>query len=211
VRRNIQTIPSADTIRDTDELRVSVDVTNTGALAGKEVVQLYIGDCESTVFRPVRELKGFEKVFLAPGETKTVSFTLDKRAFAYWNVQLHDWHVESGDFTVEIGASSRHIRLAKTIRVESTVELSVKFTVNSIFLDLMKSPKAMAVLAPLINGVMQSMGMDQAGSDAASAAISKDMAEAMLRYMPLRTVASFSGGQISYDQLCFLVDQINNA
>ena len=73
---------SAESISDTDTLTVSVDVENTGALPGKEVVQLYVGDRESTVFRPVRELKGFEKVSLAPGEIKTVTFTLDKRAFA---------------------------------------------------------------------------------------------------------------------------------
>ncbi|MBQ7868484.1 MAG: glycoside hydrolase family 3 C-terminal domain-containing protein [Clostridia bacterium] len=200
----------AESIKDTDTLKVTVDVTNTGSVAGKEVVQLYVGDCESTVFRPVRELKGFEKVGLAPGETKTVEFELDKRAFAYWNVQLNDWHVETGEFTIEICRSSRDVVLAKKITVESTVELPAHFTVDSIFLDLMKSPKAMAVLKPLIDGVMQAMGMSSE-SDTASSAISKDMMEAMIRYMPLRSAASFSGGQLSYDQLAGMVEMINQA
>jgi len=200
---------SAPAITDQDELIVSVDVTNTGSAAGKEVVQLYVGDRESTVFLPVRELKGFEKIFLAPGETKTVSFTLSKRAFAYWNVQLHDWHVESGEFTIEIGRSSRDIALSAVVSVSSTTEIPVRFTVDSIFDDLMKSPKAMAKLAPLIDGVKESMGFGGNESEAASAAISNEMMEAMIRYMPLRTVASFSGGAMSYDQLNALVDAIN--
>ena len=201
---------SAQSITDQDELTVSVDVTNTGAAAGKEVVQLYVGDRESTVFRPVRELKGFEKIFLEPGETKTVTFTLGKRAFAYWNVQLHDWHVESGVFAIEIGRSSRDIALSCEVSVSGTTEIPVRFTVDSIFDDLMKSPKAMAKLAPLIDGVKRSMGFG-GESETASAAISNEMMEAMIRYMPLRTVGSFSGGAMSYDQLCALVDAINEA
>ena len=75
---------------------MSVDVTNVGKVPGKEVVQLYVADHESTVIRPVRELKGFEKIALEPGETKTVTFTLGKRAFAYWNTEIHDWHGRKG-------------------------------------------------------------------------------------------------------------------
>ena len=201
---------SADSIRDTEQLTVSVDVTNTGTVPGKEVVQLYVGDKVSTVFRPVRELKGFEKVFLAPGETKTVTFTLGKRAFAYWNVQLHDWHVESGEFAIEICRSSRDVALSCTVKVESTVELPQKFTVNSIFEDLMRSPKAMSVLKPLIDGIAAGMGMNADASDAANSAISSAMMEAMIRYMPLRTAASFSGGKLSYEALEQMVEMINN-
>jgi len=200
---------SADAIKDTDVLTVTVDVTNTGSITGKEVIQLYVGDPESSVFRPVRELKGFEKVELVPGETKTVSFQLDKRAFAYWHAELHDWFVESGSFTIEIGRSSRDIVLTKEITVEGTTEAPVRFTVNSIFLDLMKSPKAMAVLKPILDGMAQNFGGGD--SEAASSAVSKDMMEAMLRYMPLRTVASFSGGQLTYDQLSAMVEMINQA
>ena len=83
---------SADRIKDTDSLTVTATVKNTGSRAGKTVVQLYVGDVESTVLRPVRELKGFVKVDLQPGESREVSFILDKRSFAYWNREIHDWH-----------------------------------------------------------------------------------------------------------------------
>ena len=94
-------------IKDTETLTVTVDVTNTGKKAGKEVVQLYVADKESTVIRPVKELRNFAKIELAPGETKNVAFTLDKRAFAYYSVKIHDWHVESGEFDILIGKIGR--------------------------------------------------------------------------------------------------------
>ena len=139
---------SADRIRDTETLEVSLVVTNTGERAGKAVVQLYVGDAESTPIRPVRELKGFAKVPLQPGESQEVSFTLDKRAFAYWNQQINDWHVETGTFTVEAGASSRELPLRAEVEVESTVALPRHYTLDSIFMDVMADPKAKAVLMP---------------------------------------------------------------
>jgi len=199
---------SAEQIKDTDTLTVTVDVTNTGSLAGKEVVQLYVGDKESEVFRPVRELKGFEKVALAPGETKTVTFTLEKRAFAYWNTTIHDWYVESGDFTIEIGRSSRDIVLAKDVHVEGTTQLPRAYTVDSIFMDLMKDEKAMAMLKPMMDGGAH-VTEESNTTEAADEAITKEMAEAMMMYNPLRMAVNF-GGNISYDELAALVDQINN-
>ena len=112
---------SRERITDQESLTATVRVTNTGKRAGKSVVQLYVGDCESSVFRPVRELKGFEKIFLEPGESKDVSFTLDKRSFAYWNTKIHDWHVESGEFRIEIGPSSRDIACCAAVQVDSAV------------------------------------------------------------------------------------------
>ena len=112
-------------IKDTDVLKVSFKVKNVGEVAGAEIAQLYVGDDESTVFRPVKELKGFKKVFLAPGEEQTVTLELGKRAFAYYNVKLHDWHVETGDFTISVGASSRDIRLTSKVNVTSTVEAEI--------------------------------------------------------------------------------------
>ncbi len=197
---------SADSIKDTDEITVSVDVTNTGKVFGKEVVQLYVSDVESTVFRPVRELKGFEKVSLHPGETKTVSFTLSKRAFAYWNTTLNDWHVESGKFLIQIAKSSRDVVLEKEISVESTVTVPVKYDINSIMLDLLDNPRAAAILAPILDGMKKAMGI---GQNDENSAVSDDMMEAMIKYLPLRSVASFSGGASTYDQLLQIVDAIN--
>lgn len=116
---------SADNIKDTDTVTVSFKIKNTGNVDGAEVAQIYVRDNESTVFRPQKELKGFKKVFLKSGEETEVSITLGKRAFAYYNVNIHDWHVETGAFTVCVGSSSRDIKLSSVLNVESTVDAVV--------------------------------------------------------------------------------------
>ncbi len=116
---------SADNIKDTDTVTVSFKIKNTGNVDGAEVAQIYVLDNESTVFRPKKELKGFKKVFLKSGEETEVSLTLGKRAFAYYNVNIHDWHVETGAFTVCVGSSSRDIKLSAVLNVESTVDAVV--------------------------------------------------------------------------------------
>jgi beta-glucosidase len=88
---------------------VSATVTNIGEVAGAEVVQVYVGDLESEVARPVRELKGFAKVTLEPGASTTVTIDLDERAFAYWSQRLGRWAVEAGEFEIAVGSSSRDI------------------------------------------------------------------------------------------------------
>jgi beta-glucosidase len=89
---------------------LTVRVTNTGTRAGAEVVQCYVHDAQATVSRPEQELKGFAKVALDPGESRDVSFALDDRAFAFWDVERHDWTAEPGDFELRVGTSSRDIR-----------------------------------------------------------------------------------------------------
>lgn len=116
---------SADSIKDTDTLTVSFKVKNTGDVDGAEIAQVYVTDNESTIYRPEQELRGFKKVFLKAGEEKEITVELAKRAFAYYNVNIHDWHVESGKFTVKIGASSRDIKLTAEVNVESTVEATI--------------------------------------------------------------------------------------
>lgn len=202
---------SKEHITDQDTLTATVTVTNTGSRAGKTVVQLYVGDPVSSVFRPVRELKGFEKVELQPGESRDVSFTLCKRAFAYWNTQLHDWYVESGDFTIEIGQSSRHIDVSATVQVDSTARLPRHYTMDSIVMDIMADPRAAAAVQPLVNVVMGSLNPgDGQGSDAAREAISEDMNLAMIQYMPLRGVLSFGGGVIDPAAIQALLDSLNS-
>ncbi|MBL7253014.1 glycoside hydrolase family 3 C-terminal domain-containing protein [Actinoplanes sp. LDG1-01] len=98
-------------------VRVSCTVTNTGRVAGREVVQLYVGDPDAAVRRPERELRGFEKVALEPGESTRVVFELSSRDFAYWDVAVDDWRREGGEFTIEVGASSRDPRLRATIEL----------------------------------------------------------------------------------------------
>ena len=97
---------------------VSFSVTNISDIPAKETVQLYVSDVISAVERPKKELKGFKKITLAPGESKQVELDLDYRSFAYYNVSLGDWHVENGDFDILVGSSSRDIRLTERITVE---------------------------------------------------------------------------------------------
>ncbi|MGH8048165.1 MAG: glycoside hydrolase family 3 C-terminal domain-containing protein [Chthoniobacterales bacterium] len=98
---------------------VSVDITNTGKREGEEVVQLYVHDPKPKVDRPVRELKGFEKVALKPGETKTVTFTLTPRDFAYFDVPGAQWKANAGSYDIEVGASSRDIRQKTSLTLDA--------------------------------------------------------------------------------------------
>lgn len=104
---------------ENDEITVSFKVKNTGTVAGAEVAQLYVSDKESTIFRPVKELKGFKKVFLEAGEEKEISIKLGRRAFAFWNVNTNGWCVESGIFEILVGASSADIRLSAEINIKA--------------------------------------------------------------------------------------------
>ncbi len=111
--------------KDVDTVTVSFKLKNTGSVAGAEICQLYVNDKESTVFRPEKELRAFKKVFLEPGEEKTVELELSKRAFAFYNVSINDWYVESGEFDILVGASSRDIRLKATVNVTAAVSAAV--------------------------------------------------------------------------------------
>ncbi len=196
---------STKKLKDTDTLTVSVDVTNTGAIEGKEVVQLYVADKESVVIRPEKELKDFNKVNLKPGETKTVTFTLGKRAFAYYNTQIHDWHVESGEFDILIGQSSKNIVMSETVFVESTVKIPVHYTTDSILMDIMEDEEAGNIVKPILESNMLS-GEEE--TEAANEAITPEMVRAMMDNFPLRSVLSF-GGQVTPEQLQQLVDVLN--
>lgn len=200
---------SASEITDQETLTATVTVKNTGACAGKTVVQLYVGDKVSTVLRPVRELKGFEKVELAPGESKDVSFELDKRAFAYWNTELSDWHVETGEFTIEVGQSSRDIEVCGTVTVNSTVELKKHYTMDSIYMDILEDPKAAQVIKPMLDEMKKAFSSGDDGStDAAKEAVSEEMNMAMIKYMPLRGAMSFGGG-MTQEQMDALLAEMN--
>lgn len=195
-------------MKDTDTVTVSVDVTNTGDRTGKEIVQLYVADKESTVIRPEKELRDFAKVELAPGETKTVSFTLGKRAFAYYNTTIHDWHVETGDFDILIGKSSRDIVLSESVKVESTVKIPFVYTTDTTLGDVMKNPKAYALVKEIFEKTMLTGGSEEERSEAEKEAISDDMNMAMLCYTPLRGPVSF-GSNVSMADIQKLVDQMN--
>ncbi len=107
---------------ENDTLTVSFKLKNTGDVSGYEIAQLYVADKESTIYRPEKELKAFKKVWLNPGEIKEVKLILNKRAFAFYNVNINDWCVESGEFDILVGASSADIKLSATVNVSGTTE-----------------------------------------------------------------------------------------
>jgi len=104
------------------EKEVSITLTNTGGRDGAEVAQLYIGCRDSRIFRPVRELKGFRKVFLQAGESRRVSIPLDNRAFRFWNTCTNRWDIEGADYQIQIGASADDIRLEGSLTVKGTTK-----------------------------------------------------------------------------------------
>ncbi len=105
-------------VKSGEKIEVSLVITNTGKVAGKEVVQLYVGDLKSSLPRPPKELKGFAKVDLEPGQAGTVTFDLNERALAFYDPQKKDWVVEPGKFEVLVGSSSRDIRVKAKFRLE---------------------------------------------------------------------------------------------
>lgn len=113
---------SSDRINDSDTLDVQFKIKNTGKVYGAEVAQIYVSDKESTIFRPEKELRAFKKVFLNPGEEKTVSVELRRRDFAFYNINVNDWSVESGDFDIIVAASSRNIKLVDTVNIKALKE-----------------------------------------------------------------------------------------
>jgi beta-glucosidase len=101
-----------------DTLTVTLDIKNTGPVAGKEVVQLYVSEKVCSMPRPVKELKAFSKVELATGESKTVTMKLGKSAFSYYDPSIHDWKAEPGEFEILVGSSLQDIRLSDTVALQ---------------------------------------------------------------------------------------------
>ena len=108
-----------------ESTKVTFTIKNTGDVAGAEIAQVYVGKPESRVFRAPKELKGFVKVYLEPGEEKKVSVELDDRAFAFWNTATDGWCVESGEYNILVGASSRDIRLEAAVKMKSEDDATI--------------------------------------------------------------------------------------
>ena len=189
---NLQISNTNPTEKDT--ITVSVDVTNTDSVAGKEVVQFYVKDMTASTIRPEKELKGFEKVQLAPGETKTVTMKLDKRSFAWYNTQLQDWYAASGKYEILIGASSRDIRLSETIELSSSQVIPMHIHMNTTLGELFNNPNTKEAAKELTSRYLAAMnGGSDTASQSAAEAITEEMVAAMTDSMPLRSLCSFGG------------------
>lgn len=192
-------------ITGSDTLTVSVDITNTGHVAGKEIVQLYVRDLTDSCRRPDKELKGFEKVALEPGETKTVTITLDKRSFAWYNTEIKDWYAANGTYELLIGASSRDIRLKTQIQMTGSQPLPLHLHLNTTLGELLADERTKEYGARLVNKMTQFFG-GPSSDEAASSAISDEMNNAMALSMPLRNLASF--GLCSKEEIQHTLDEL---
>jgi len=181
---------SANTFQDTNGVTVRVDVTNTGSVAGKEVVQVYVHDHKSTLIRPYKELKGFAKVELQPGQTKTVTLSLDGRAFAYYHPGYRQWVTEDGEFDILIGASSADIRCKQTVTLQSTQKLPSLLNPESTVKEWLADPRGKIVFEPMLEQMKAGMDQSMSGDSDAHEMIGVDMLN-MVMDMPLRDVLYF--------------------
>ena len=177
---------SQPSISDTDDLTVKVDVANTGMMAGKTVIQVYVHDRASDLVRPYKELKGFVKVALQPGETKTVSVTLEPRAFAYYHPGFGQWVTESGEFDILVGQSSADVPLSAAVTVKSAQALTRRLHRFSTMREWFNDTRGAAVLGPLMQEMMAQLPQDM------SEAMSSEAME-WVKDLPLDVMFAFWG------------------
>lgn len=196
---------SKSEINDDEELIVTVNVKNTGKVRGKEIVQLYVNDEQSSVIRPIKELKGFEKVTLVPGEEKKVVFILDKRSFAYYNTDISDWYTEYGKYNIFVGSSSRDIRLKASVYVAPTNKIRVEYTLNSTGGDVMSTETGKELFKEFLKDINAGIN-----SDSDTSKSDEQMALAMYNELPLRAMVSFSDNEnLTREKLNQLVRKLN--
>jgi beta-glucosidase len=169
---------------------VTASVTNTGQRAGAEVVQVYVGDVEASVARPLRELKGFVKVHLEPGETRQVSCDLDERAFAFWSQRLQQWVVESGEFLIAVGSSSRDLVATEAITIDAP-RLSLPLGPDSTLHEWLDDERGRELLTQRDIRLLQDPELIK-----------------VIGTMPMHTLAAFQGMALSHEELNELVAEL---
>jgi beta-glucosidase len=181
---------SSPRFNDQDGLSLSVDVTNAGKFAGKEIVQLYVRDVKSTLKRPQKELKGFAKIELKPGETKTVKLTLDFRSFAYFHPGYGQWIAEDGEFEILVGASSSDIRLQKIVTLETTRRLPSILNRESTVRDWANDPRGWGAVKPVYEQLLARMP-EMFGMESADASDHGVDVNGFVQEMPLLSLLQF--------------------
>ncbi|SDN61261.1 glycoside hydrolase family 3 C-terminal domain-containing protein [Acetanaerobacterium elongatum] len=177
-------------LSDQETLQVSVTVKNTGKRAGSEIVQLYVAPCAvADIVRPIKELKGFEKVKLEPGEQKTVVFTLDKRSFAYYDTDIKDWVAPSGEYTLLAGPSSAELPLKAVVTVHSTTIIPLKITDTTTVGEVLRLSSNPAPLKQLLKRMDAVGDLDDPDALGKSTGL---MRNSMTEYMPLHAMICFS-------------------
>jgi beta-glucosidase len=190
---DLQVTPRGSVAEGTFGAAVTVTVTNTGPVAGAEVVQVYVQDVESTATRPVRELRGFAKVALAPGASESVTIELGQRAFAFWSTQLSRWAVEAGDFVVSVGSSSRDLPLSQTVAVEAP-RLARPLNRDSTLQEWVDDPVGERLIQREV-------------ANGQSAAVLDEELLTVIGTMPMSTLANFEGMSLDHDALDRMTQQ----
>ncbi|MDE6567209.1 MAG: glycoside hydrolase family 3 C-terminal domain-containing protein [Lachnospiraceae bacterium] len=192
---------------DADTITVSVDVRNVGQRAGAEIVQLYVHNPDGEEIRPEKELRNFVKVFLEPGESKTVTMELNGRAFSYYHTEIHDWYAEDGEYEILIGASSRDIRLKQSIRITSTKQIPFVAGDTTTWADVKLFAKDPSVLDH-IQEVSGFTNENRINDDSLGAGADEMMAN-MFADTPLHSILSFSGKELKYEDIQDAIRKIN--
>ena len=170
---------------------------NTGETFGSEVVQVYVGPAPSAVRRPTRELVGFAKVHLEPGESHTVEIELDRRAFAFWDVDRHGWWVEPGTYTVEVARSAADVESKQSVTLDGDSERPEPLTLDSTVGEWFGHP----IVGP---AMMQAMMANATPEQLAAADESANMLK-MVESMPMVQFARFPGVEIPDEALDQLI------
>ena len=194
--------------KDNDKIMVSVDITNTGSVAGQEIVQLYVKNAPNEETRPEKELKNFAKVSLEPGETKTVTFELEQRSFAYYHTELSGWYAPSGEYEILLAASSRDIRQTLALELESTTKLPFRVTDISSCEDVYLFANDPSPLDAMLekSGFAESTNKD--GDDSMGAGTA-EMMQAMFSGTPLHSILSFSTEDLTWQDIQDTIRAIN--
>ncbi len=190
-------------LRAGESLSVSLNVRNIGSVRGQEVVQVYLRDEEATVVRPKKELKGFAKVDLAPGESRRVAVNLGGRAFAFWDETIDDWNIESGDFEVLVGGSSREIRLSGKVRVDQPHPPKAAYTMNSLVEDLVDHPAVGWAIRRVRQAAMTALSGPNADSHYSM------MNASIVSELPLRNLLMFTPHQFPEEAPDLILDVLN--
>lgn len=178
-------------MQEDDTLTVRVTVKNTGSRAGREIVQLYVSDAESSVVRPVKELRDFCSIELKPDEERTVVFTLSKRAFAYYDTAMHGWTVEDGVFNILVGGSSVNTPLCASVTVHPAVPKPLSFTRHTLTAAVWDEPAARVILQKFL---------------AKSGFTGLEAQADWMRDMPLRNLFMFGAKYTQEEFDCFIME-----
>lgn len=199
-----------DVIKETDEIVVSADITNTGNCDGAEIVQLYIKNPVVYEIRPEKELRDFAKVFLKAGETKTVTFTLNARAFSYYETRIHDWYAESGDYEILLASSSRDIRLQDTVSITGSKKIPFVADYVTTCEDVELFAKDGSALDEMLRRSGFAEATDHDGDDSMGSGTA-DMMNAMFTGTPLHSILSFSSEELTYEDIQDTIRKLNEA